>query len=144
MIPRGDLDLTAYLNKLFRTNKPEQQVNTSWFSTLENPAKSEDHTSLQTWILQELFELEEKEKLNPQESTEYRNKFFKRFDWTDTLPTEIKKEAIEDILVEYHENFARHKLDIGMNTEIKVKLTPKDEKAICIQSNQCRCIWKRT
>ena len=45
-----------------------------------------------------------------------------------------KKQAIEDILVEYHDIFARHRMDIGMNTEFKVKLTPKDEKAVYSQS----------
>ena len=71
-----------------------------------------------------------KEKLNPQESIESRKKFLKRFDWTNTLLTEMGKQAIEDILVEYHDIFAGHRMDIGMNTEFKVKLTPKDDKAV--------------
>ena len=100
MIPQDDPDLTAYLNELLRTNKPEQQANTFWFPTPENPGKPEDHTPIQTRILKELNELKDKEKLNPQESTESRNKFLKRFDWTDTLLTETEKQAIEDILVE--------------------------------------------
>ena len=134
MFPQGDPDLTAYLNELLRTSKPEQQDNTFWFPTPENPGKPEDHTPIQTRILNELNELKEKERLNPQESTEYQNKLFKRFDWTDTLLTETKKQAIEDILVEYHDIFARHRMDIGMNTEFKVKLTPKDDKAVYSQS----------
>ena len=85
MIPQDDPDLTAYLNELLRTNKTEQQDNTFWFPTTENPGKPEDHTPLQTRILKELNELKDNEKLNPQESTESRNKFLKRFDWTDTL-----------------------------------------------------------
>ena len=40
MIPQGDPDLTAYLNGLLRTNKPEQQNDTFWFPTPENPGKS--------------------------------------------------------------------------------------------------------
>ena len=134
MIPQDDLDLTANLNELLRTNKPEQQNNKFWFSTPENPGKLEDHTPIQTRILKELNELKDKEKLNPQESTESRNKFLKRFDWTDTLLTAMEKQAIEDILVEYHDIFARHRMDIGMNTEFKVKLTPKDDKAVYSQS----------
>ena len=134
MIPRDDPDLTGYLNELLRTHKPEQQANTFWFPTPENPGKPEDHTPIQTRILKELNELKDKEKLNPQESTESRNKFLKRFDWTDTLLTETEKQAIENILVEYHDIFARHRMDIGMNTEFKVKLTPKDDKAVYSQS----------
>ena len=134
MIPQDDPDLTAHLNELLRTNKPEQQDNTSWFPTPENPGKPEDHTPIQTRNLNELNELKDKEKLNPQESTESRNKFLKRFDWTNTLHTEIEKQAIEDILVDYHDIFARHIMDIGMNREFKVKLTPKDDKALYSQS----------
>ena len=79
-------------------------------------------------------ELEDKEKLNPQESTEFRHKLLKRVDWTNTLLTETEKQAIEDILVDYHDIFARHRMDIGMNMEIKVKLTPKDDEAVYSQS----------
>ena len=134
MIPQDDLDLTAYLNELVRTSKPEQQDNTFWFPTPENPGKPEDRTPIQTRILNVLNELKDKEKLNPQESTESRNKFLKRFDWTDTLLTETEKQAIEDILVKKHDIFARHRMDIGMNTEFKVKLTPKDDKAVYSQN----------
>ena len=130
MIPQDDPDLTAYLNQLLRTSKPEQQNNTFWFPTPENPGKSEDHTPTQTRSLKELKKLMEKEKLNPQESIEFRKKFLKRFDWTDTLLTETEKQAIKDILVEYHDIFALHRMDIGMNTEFKVKLTPKDDKVV--------------
>ena len=130
MIPKDDPDLTAYLNELLRTSKPEQQDNTFWFPTPENPGKPEDQTPIQTRILNELNKLEDKEKLNSQQSTESRNKFFKRFDWTDTLLTEMEKQTIENILVDYHDIFAGHRMDIGMNTEFKVKLTPKDDKAV--------------
>ena len=36
-------------------------------------------------------------------------KFLKQFDWTDTLFTETAKQAIEDILVDYHDIFARQR-----------------------------------
>ena len=61
-------------------------------------------------------------------------KFVMRFDWTDTLLTETEKHAVANILVEYHDFFARHRMDIGMKTEFKVRLTPKDDKAVYSQS----------
>ena len=134
MIPQGDLDLTAYPNEFLRTNKREHQNNTFWFLTSENPVKLGDHNPKQTRILKEIIELKDKEKLNPLESTESRNKFVKRFDWTDKLLTKTEKQAIEDILVDYHDVFARNRMDIGMNTEFKVKLTPKDDKAVYSES----------
>ena len=68
--PEGDPDLTTSLSELLRTNKPEQQNNTFWFPTPENHGKDEDHTPIQTRILQELHGLQEKEKLNPKDDLE--------------------------------------------------------------------------
>ena len=130
MIPEGDPDLITYLTELLRTNKPDQQKNSSWFPTPENPGNTEDRTPIQTRILKELRELKQKEKLNPKDDIESRMEFVKRFDWTDTLLTETEKQAVEDILVEYHNIFASHRMDTGMNTEFKMKLTPKDTKAV--------------
>ena len=52
MIPQGDLDLTAYLYELLRTNKREQQNNTFRFPTSEDPGKPENHTPIQTRTLE--------------------------------------------------------------------------------------------
>ena len=41
---------------------------------------------------------------------------------------------MENILVEYHDMFARQRMDIGMNTEFKLRLTPKDDKAVYSQN----------
>ena len=133
MIPQSDPHLTAYINELLRTKKPEQQNNTFWFPTLEISGKHEDHTPIQTRILKELTELKDKKKRNPQDNTESRNKFFKRVHWTDTLLTETGKRATEDVLVDYHDIFARHRMDIGMNMEFKAKLIPKDDEAVYSQ-----------
>ena len=129
MIPEGDPDLITYLTELIRINKPDQS-NTFWFPTLENPGNTDEHTPIQTRILKELCELQQQEKLNPKDDNESRTEFLKRFDWTDTVHNENEKHAVEDILVEYHDIFARHRMDIEMNTEFKVKLTPKDDKAV--------------
>ena len=134
MIPQGDPDLVTYLTELLRTNKPDQKNKTFWFPKPENPGNTEDHTPIQTRILTELRELQRREKLNPKDDSESRTEFLKRFDWTDTLLPETEKQAVEDILVEYHDIFARHRMDIGMNTEFKLKLTPKDDKVVYSQS----------
>ena len=56
--------------------------------------------------------------------------FLKPFDWTDKLLRETEKDAVEGILDQYHDIFARHRMDIGMNTESKVKLTPENDKTV--------------
>ena len=72
--------------------------------------------------------------MKSKDDAESRMKFPTRFDWTDTLLTETYKHAVKNILVEYLDIFARHRMDIGMNTEFKVRLTLKDEKAVNSQS----------
>ena len=134
MIPKGHLDLTTYLTELLRTNKPDQQNNIFWFWTPENVCNLENHTSIQTRKLEQLRELRQKEKVIPKDDAESKKELLKLFDWTNTLLTETGKPAVEGILVEYHDIFARHGMDIGMNTEFKVKLTPWDDRAVYSQN----------
>ena len=42
--------------------------------------------------------------------------------------------CIEDLLVEFHDIFARHRFDIGMNEEFTVKLNPEDDSPAYSQS----------
>ena len=101
LIPGVDPDLTTYLNPLLRRSKREQQSNTFWFPTPKNPGITENHTPMQTRILNELNELKNEEKLNPADKAESSGKFFERFDWTDRLLNELEKKAFENILVKY-------------------------------------------
>ena len=134
MNPESDPDLITYLTELLRTNKQDQQTNTFWFPTPENPGNTEQHTPIQIRILKELRELQLKEKLNSKDDIASGMEFLKRFDWTDTLLTETEKQAVEDILVEYNDIFARHRMDIGMDSEFKMRLTPKDDKVVYSQN----------
>ena len=65
---------------------------------------------------------------------EFRAILLEQSDWTDTLLTETAKLANQDILVDYHDGFARQRMDFGMNTEFKVKLSPNDDKDMYSQS----------
>ena len=80
MIPGRDPDVTTHLNKLPRTNKPEQLNNTFWFTKQKNSGKTENHTPIQTVILRELKDKKDKEKMKPIGNAESRRKFLKRFD----------------------------------------------------------------
>ena len=72
--------------------------------------------------------------MNPIDDAESRENNLDRFDWIDTLLTETRKQALQEILIAYHDIFARHRMDSGMNTEFKVKLTPEDDKVVYSQS----------
>ena len=134
LIPEGEPDLTTYLTELLRTIKTRSTEHYHVGPTPENPVNKGKHTPIQTRILKELRELQQKEKLNAKDDAESRMEVIKRFDWTDTLLTETKKQAVEGNLVEYSDIFARHRMDFGMNTEVKVKLTPKIDRAVYSQN----------
>ena len=73
--------------------------------------------------------------------------YLKRFDWTDKLLTETDKHAVENIVVEYHDIFARHRTDIGMNKEFKFlkwDSQQKMTKLFIAKTYRCRSTWKRT
>ena len=72
--------------------------------------------------------------LDPTKDNESRAKFLENFDWKDSTLTPEEKEKIEELLVEFHDIFARHRFDIGMNEEFKVKLTTKDDSPAYSQS----------
>ena len=68
------------------------------------------------------------EQLNPQEETNSRDQFLSNFDWTDSTLQLDTKQVVEDLLVELHDIFARHRLDIEINTEFNVQPTYLDNR----------------
>ena len=71
-----------------------------------------------------------RKKPNSTDNAKSKGKFLKRFYWTETILTELEKQPVDNILVEYHNDFATHRRDIGMNKEFKVKLTTKQDKGV--------------
>ena len=123
-----------YASSLIKSPKAEDNSENYWFPTPEQPGDPQTHTPIQQRILKELRNLQELEKLNPQDDLESRKQFLANFDWADSTlnPTEIAQ--IEELLVEFHDIFARHRFDIGMNEDFNVKLTPKDDSPAYSQS----------
>ena len=75
------------------------------------------------------------ETLDPTNNEDSRAKFLDNFDWKDSTLTPEEREKIEELQVEFHDIFARHRFDIGMNEEFKGKLTPKDDSPAYSQSH---------
>ena len=123
-----------YVSSLIKTNRNPQNSENYWFPTPENPGNPEEHTPIQKRILRELQTLQDLETLDPTTDAESRAKFLENFDWKDSNLTPEEKEKIEELLVEFHDIFARHRFDIGMNEDFKVKLTPKDDSPAYSQS----------
>ena len=127
-------DAIHYINSRLKTSKNDKVNETYWFPTPQNPGNEKEHTPIQTRILNELGELEQLEKLNPLQITNSRNQFLSNFDWTDSALQPEAKQAVENLLVEFHDIFARHRFDIRIKTEFKVQLTPLDNRPAYTQS----------
>ena len=127
-------DAIHYITSLLKTSKNDEVNETYWFPTPQNPGNEKEHTPIQTRVLNELRELEQLEKINPLEITNSRNQFLSNFDWTDSTLQPEAKRAVENLLVEVHDIFARHRFDIGINTDFKVQLTPLDNRPAYSQS----------
>ena len=92
------------------------------------------YTPIQQRIYTELLELKQLEKLNAQDNEASKESFLSNFDWSDTTLSPEERQQIEEILIEFHDIFARHRFDIGTNREFKVKLTPNDDRPAYSQS----------
>ena len=124
----------VYINELLKVPQPNQEQETYWFPTTEEPGDPTTCTPIQRRINNELLELKELEKLNPHDSEVSRTEFLSHSDWSDTTLNPDERQEIEEIFIEFHDIFARHRFDIGINREFKVKLTPNDDRPAYSQS----------
>ena len=135
LLNENEEDAVYYISSLLRANRNNDQYEQYWFPTPENPGDEASHTPIQKRILRELRNLQEAESLNPQEDEESRQTFLSNFDWKDSMLQQHEIKQIEALLMEFHDIFARHRFDIGINEEFTVKLTPKDDSLAYSQSS---------
>ena len=105
-----------------------------WFPTPENFGNESDDSTIQKRILKELSELDELGKLDAKENEESRANFLPKFNRADSLITGEDREILESAIKHFNYIFARHRHDIGTNTQLKVSLTAKDDKPVYTQS----------
>ena len=130
-------DAFTYINTLLKTSDSPSPNQKFWFPTPDNPGDPTSHTPIQSRILREIHELEEIRKLDPAASLNDCEVFLKHFIWNNSQLTPEDQKDMEQILVEYNNIFARHMLDIGINHEFKIKLTPKTDKPVYSKSLPC-------
>ena len=113
-----------YVKEPLKSSEKPQTTQHFWFPTPDNPGDPATHTPIQSRIFREIEELENIQKLNPHNSPEDRAAFLSNFKWTDSQLGDEDKKDIEEILVEYNDIFARHRLDIGINNDFKKNSPP--------------------
>ena len=72
--------------------------------------------------------------MDPAQFDDQRKQFLANFEWTDSILTAQEQQQVEALLVKYHSMFARHRRDIGINTEFRIKLPPKHDDPVYAQN----------
>ena len=122
-------------NKIFNENNRTSSTtwiptDNFWFPTPENCHENSKLTGVWKIIYDTIVKLRQNEKLDPTVDKENRTKFLSKFDWNDSIFSHEQKKHMENLLVKYHKIFARHRLDLGKNTDCPVKLTPEHNRPI--------------
>ena len=127
-------DTIQYVNAFLKMQKSEESNKTYWFPTPQDSGDEAQHTPIQKRRLQEMRALQELEQLSPEDKQESFKHILSTFGWTDSTLDMKARKAIEDLLVELHNIFARHRVDICVNIEFKVKLMSLYENSAISQS----------
>ena len=114
------------------TGRPPPNYEKLWFPTPETCSDLSDLTSLQRDIYDQILQFQRLEKMNPKVNPDDRDAFLKKFTW-DSVLTADQKQKLEEFLIEYHDVFAKHRFDVGYNTELKIKLTPSNPLPVYVQ-----------
>ena len=115
------------------TGRPPPNYEKLWFPTPETCSDLSDLTSLQRDIYDQILQFQRLEKMNPKVNPDDRDAFLKKFTWDSCVLTADQKQKLEEFLIEYHDVFAKHRFDVGYNTELKVKLTPSNPLPVYVQ-----------
>ena len=125
-------DVAAVINQLFVN--PEMK-STNWYPTPETCNEPDKLNKIERQNFDEIVALRELEKLDAKRSHhEDRVKFLQNFKWDESLLSPSQQARVEELLVKYSFIFTRHRSEIGMNTDFKVKLTPEHEEPVYCQS----------
>ena len=132
LISRYPDEAEAVLNQVFQD--PTAKSNRRWYPTPETCDDPSKLNKIEKRIYEEIVKLREQEKLDPTTNDEQRHEFLANFQWEQSILSPHEKQQVEALLVKYHDIFARHRLDIGINTDFKIKLTPKHDEPVYAQS----------
>ena len=126
-------DAIHYINSLLKTPTTDEMNDIYWLPTPQSSRNEREHAPIQARIFNELRELMKSEQTNPQHNMNSKTQFWSKFNWTDSTLEPEATRAVETLLIEFHNIFARHRFDIGNNTEFKVQLAPLDNRSASSQ-----------
>ena len=113
--------------------KPERDYKTFWFPTPETCDDPRQLTPIQREIYDQILRLKQLETRDPRNNEKDRREFLDQFPWDKSVLTLEQRAEVQQLLLKYHDVFAKHRFDIGYNTEFKVKLTPEHDQPVYTQ-----------
>ena len=116
-----------------QTGRPPPDQSKLWFPTPETCNDFSNLIPLHREIYDQILQLQRQEKMDPKNSEVDKMEFLKKFSWDTCVLNADQKRQLEEFLVEYHDVFAKHRFDVGYNTELKIKLTPEHPYPVYVQ-----------
>ena len=116
------------------SSRPPPEYGKLWFPTPETCFNPESLPPLQREIFDQIKHFQTLESINPKSSHDDREKFLENFKWEQSILTREQKSEVENLLVEFSDIFAKHRFDVGYNTELKIKLTPEHNLPVYVKS----------
>ena len=92
-----------------------------WFATLVPCPDSTNLSPLQREISEQLLKLQEMEKLDPKGNHKDNITFLSKFPWEKLALNDEQKGVVGELLFEIIDIFAKHRFDVGYNTDLKIK-----------------------
>ena len=119
---------------LRQPKRPLPEYDKIWFPTPETCQNPENLPPLQRKRFDNISELQQRDSLNPQSNEKDKETFPKQFDWSKSSLNADQIAEMQHLLIEYYDIFAKHRFDVGYNTELKVRLTPAHDLPVYVQS----------
>ena len=111
--------------------KHEHKKEKFWFPTPETCQNLELLPQIQRDIYDQILHFPSLEKIELKMNLQDRLTFIKNFKWKNSVLKEDQKSKVEDLLVDFSDIFAKHRFDVGYNSDLKIKLKPEDTRPLC-------------
>ena len=134
-------DLQNNLQNLFEiknkidASKP-QHAEKLWFPIPETCKDPSGLNKIERRFYDSLCDFKLKQELDRKRSEQELPEFLTKFNRSQSIFSENEKHKMENLLVEFHDIFARHRFDVGLNTSVKAKLTPENYMPIFAPNSQ--------
>ena len=115
---------------------PRQNLTTRsfWFPEPETCNNPTALRGVEKKVYKELQKQKELDSVDPHIHEQYREQFQQRFKWKDSILKKDEKQQVGVLLVEFLAMFAKHRFDVGYNSQLSLKLTPEHDQQVYTQS----------